>query len=153
MTSEASTWDKVRATRNPKTEEHEISGRFTLGFFKRHDVRWAARGRGMGDASYAIDAVEHSPQGRVARALEPRDSFSVRLIKSTPAWEGYGSTRTVFLAELASDGLVAVDASVFEADDCEGDIGVPKAWSAGSELTPEQAVEGFESALADARFD
>lgn len=153
MTGEIDVWDKVRDTRNPYTEEYEVSGRFPFGLFKKLKLHWTASGRGEADARYRISVSEHRPKGAVAAITEPDVTMTAILAKTTPAWEGYGAQQTTYVARLAAGELVAVHGHVVEFNNEEGEPVRSADGSTIATLSPEEAQLGFQNDLAVARFD
>lgn len=153
MSAEVTIWDQVRSTRNPDTAEYDVSGRFPFGVFEKLQLHWTATGRGLADARYSIAVTERRPRGKAAAMLEPDETMTAVLAKTTPAWEGYGSMRTTYVARLAAGELVAVHGHVVEFDNAEGQPVRGADGATIATLSPEDAQAGFEADLAVARFN
>jgi hypothetical protein len=115
---------------------------------------WTARGDGHAGVTYGINATHYEPYGVVARLLKSEQPKLEAIVsKNIPAGEAYGATKTIYLARLAAGELVEASGGVHDLANLPADAPEPGLWTPPAiTLSPEEAEQGLEMALAEGRF-
>lgn len=154
MAAESVLWGQILSTGEDRTCERSISARLPFGILKTLRTSWRARGDGDAGVSYEINATEYEPYGIVAK-LRKTEKHSLKAIvsKNVPAAEGYGAKKTIYLAKLAAGELIESSGGIHDLDKLPDDAPEPNLWTPPTiTLSPEEAEQGMQLALAEARF-
>ncbi len=152
MAAESPLWDEILDTLAPGTEEDSTSARGPFGVLKTLEIRWTAQGSGESGAVYDIDAAKYQPKGLASAIFDPNSQLVALLSRHAEAYEGYGSVTTVYLARLAAGELTSIEGRVHELEDRTVDgRHEHKLWTPPT-MASEDALAGFQTALADAHF-